>query len=106
MQSQLPYQLMKMNLEDLKYIILLYHIQFIHENEIKMVKSKWSYKKFMVEIRNRNELRGSGSKRITRVETDYEVETNYEGRNRLRGSKRITRVEIDYEGRNELRGSK
>ncbi len=62
-----------------------------------MVKSKWSYKKFMVEIRNRNELRGSGSKRITRVETDYE------GRNELRGSKRITRIETNYEGRNELR---
>src|SRR2546421_10243081 len=69
----------------------------IHETEIKMVKSKWSYKKFMVEIRNRNELRGSGSKRITRVETDYE------GRNELRGSKQITRVETNYEGRNELR---
>src|SRR2546423_14864598 len=65
-----------------------------------MVKSKWSYKKFMVEIRNRNELRGSGSKRITRVETDYE------SRNELRGSKQITRVETNYEGRNELRGSK
>src|SRR5947207_782019 len=52
-----------------------------------MVKSKWSYKKFMVEIRNRNELRGSGSKRITRVETDYE------GRKELRGSKQITRIE-------------
>ena len=51
----------------------------------------------MVEIRNRNELRGSGSKRITRVETDYE------GRNELRGSKQITRVETDYESRNELR---
>src|SRR5881409_3133638 len=72
----------------------------IHETEIKMVKSKWSYKKFMVEIRNRNELRGSGSKRITRVKTDYE------GRNELRGSKQITRVETNYEGRNELRGSK
>src|SRR2546430_17702357 len=81
-----------------------------------MVKSKWSYKKFMVEIRNRNELRGSGSKRITRVETDYEgrnelrgskqitrVETNYEGRNELRGSKRIIKLETNYEGRNELR---
>ena len=62
-----------------------------------MVKSKWSYKKFMVEIRNRNELRGSGSKRITRVETDYE------GRNELRGSKRIIKLETNYEGRNELR---
>src|SRR2546421_6765889 len=62
-----------------------------------MVKSKWSYKKFMVEIRNRNELRGSGSKRITRVET------NYEGRNELRGSKRIIKLETNYEGRNELR---
>src|SRR3989440_13106023 len=61
-----------------------------------MVKSKWSYKKFMVEIRNRNELRGSGSKRITRVET------NYEGRNELRGSKRIIKLETNYEGRNEL----
>src|SRR5256884_9545417 len=81
-----------------------------------MVKSKWSYKKFMVEIRNRNELRGSGSKRITRVETDYEgrnelrgskqitrVETNYEDRNELRGSKRIIKLEMNYEGRNELR---
>jgi len=70
----------------------------------------------MVEIRNRNELRGSGSKRITRVETDYEgrnelrgskqitrVETNYEGRNELRGSKRIIKLETNYEGRNELR---
>src|SRR5437764_14363654 len=100
MQSQLPYQLMKMNLEDLKYIILLYHIQFIHETKIKMVKSKWSYKKFMVEIRNRNELRGSGSKRIMRVETDYE------SRNELRGSKQITRVKTDYEGQNRLRESK
>ena len=27
--------------------------------------------KFMVEIRNRNELRGSGSKQIIRVETNY-----------------------------------
>src|SRR5437764_1777624 len=73
---------------------------YIHETEIKMVKSKWSYKKFMVEIRNRNELRGSGSKRITRVETDYE------GRNELRGSKQITRVKTDYEGQNRLRESK
>src|SRR5947208_11949534 len=46
----------------------------------------------------RNRLRGS--KRIKRVETDYE------GRNELRGSKQITRVETNYEGRNELRGSK
>ena len=60
-----------------------------------MVKSKWSYKKFMVEIRNRNELRGS--KQITRVETDYE------GQNELRGLKQITRVETDYESRNKLR---
>ena len=51
----------------------------------------------MVEIRNRNELRGSGLKRITRVKTDYE------GQNELRGSKQITRVETDYESRNELR---
>ena len=51
----------------------------------------------MVEIRNRNELRGSGSKQITRVETDYE------GQNELRESKQITRVETDYESRNELR---
>ena len=43
----------------------------------------------MVEIRNRNELQGSG-------------QTNYEDRNRLRGLKRITRVETDYESRNEL----
>src|SRR5256885_4595660 len=78
----------------------------IHETEIKMVKSKWSYKnlwsKYETEMnyegRGRNELRGS--KQITRVKIDYE------GRNRLRGSKRITRVETDYEGRNELRGSK
>ena len=68
----------------------------IHETEIKMVKSKWSYKKFMVEIRNRNELRGSGLKRITRVETDYEGQTNYEGQNELRESKRIIKVEMDY----------
>src|SRR5205823_10057969 len=93
-----------------------FYISYIHETEIKMVKSKWSYKKFMVKIRNRNELRGSGSKRITRVETDYEgrnelrgskqitrVETNYEGRNELRGSKRIIKLETNYEGRNELR---
>jgi hypothetical protein len=48
-------------------------------------------KNFMVEIQNRNELRGP---------------KHYEGRNELRGSKRITRVEKNYEGRNELRGSK
>src|SRR5438270_7580078 len=80
--------------------VLKWCISSIHETEIKMVKSKWSYKNFMVEIRNRNELRGSGSKRITRVKTDYE------GRNELRGSKQITMVETNYEGRNELRGSK
>src|SRR2546421_7597671 len=62
-----------------------------------MVKSKWSYKKFMVEIRNRNELRGSGSKRITRVKTDYA------GRNEIRGSKRIIKLETNYEGQKELR---
>ena len=72
----------------------------IHETEIKMVKSKWSYKKFIVEIRNRNELRESGSKRIIRVETDYE------GRNELRESKQITKVKTNYESRNRLRGLK
>ena len=54
-----------------------------------MVKSKWSYKKFMVEIRNQNELRGSGSKRITRVETDYD------GRNELRNYVSIREI-ISY----------
>src|SRR5438094_223095 len=74
----------------------LFTIRAIHETEIKMVKLKWSYKKFMVEIRNRNELRGSGSKRIIRVETDYE------SRNELRGSKQITKVKMNYENRNRL----
>ena len=31
------------------------------------------------------------------------VETDYEGRNELRGSKQITKVETDYKSRNELR---
>ena len=31
------------------------------------------------------------------------VETDYEGRNELRGSKRITRVKTNYKGRNGLR---
>ena len=76
--SQVKRQAVQVIITDL---ILNEHYIIIYETEIKMVKSKWSYKKFMVEIRNRNELRGSGSKRITRVETDYE------GRNELRGSK-------------------
>ena len=59
----------------------------IHETEIKMVKSKWSYKKFMVEIRNRNELRGS--KRIIKLET------NYEDRNELRNYVSIREI-ISY----------
>ena len=46
----------------------------------------------MVEIRNQNELRGSESKRIMRVETDYK------GRNELRELKQIMRVETNYEG--------
>ena len=46
--------------------------------------------------------RNTKPKWITRVG----VETNYEGRNELRGSKQITRVETNYEGQNELRGSK
>ena len=57
-------------------------VSSIHETEIKMVKSKWSYKKFIAEIQNRKELRGS--KGITRVETDYESQKE------LRGSKQIT----------------
>ena len=61
----------------------------IHETEIKMVKSKWSYK-------------NSWLKYETEMNYEGQVKTNYEGRNRLRGSKRITRVEMNYEGRNEL----
>src|SRR5213082_20161 len=80
----------------------------IHETEIKQfgnrngrnrveIISTLGHKSRIVETdyEGRNELRGS--KRITRVKT------NYEGRNELRGSKRITRVETNYKGRNGLR---
>src|SRR4051812_6225027 len=68
-----------------------------------MVKSKWLYKKFMVEIRNRNELRGSGQNELRESKQITRVKMNYEGRNRLRRLKRITRIETDYESQNELR---
>src|SRR5947207_16012835 len=64
----------------------------IHETEIK-------------QFGNRN-----GRNRVEIISTlghkSQIVETDYEGRNELRGSKRITRIETNYEDRNELRGSK
>ena len=58
-----------------------------------MVKSKWSYK-------------NSWLKYETEMNYEGRVETNYEGQNRLRGSKQITKVKTDYKGQNELRESK
>src|SRR4051812_21938662 len=61
----------------------------IHETEIK-------------QFGNRN-----GRNRVKIISTlghkSRIVETDYEGRNELRGSKRITRVETNYKGRNGLR---
>ena len=64
----------------------------IHETEIKQFGNRNG--------RNRVEIISTLGHKSRIVETDYE------GRNELRGSKRITRVETNYEDRNELRGSK
>ena len=71
------------------FIIL---IVIIHETEIKQFGNRNG--------RNRVEIISTLGHKSRIVETDYE------GRNELRGSKRITRVETNYEDRNELRGSK
>ena len=72
----------------------------IHETEIKQFGDR--------NDRNRIEIISTLNHKSQIVETNYEgrnrlrgskVETNYEGRNRLRGSKGITRVETDYEGK-------
>ena len=91
----------------LHYLSHSAYVRSIHETEIKQFRNRngqnrvkiistLGHKSRIVETdyEGRNELRGS--KRITRVET------NYEDRNELRGSKRITRIETNYEGRNEL----
>src|SRR5947208_595887 len=76
----------------LLFHVLLYHLQIIHETEIKQFGNRNG--------RNRVEIISTLGHKSRIVETDYE------GRNELRGSKRITRVETNYEDRNELRGSK
>ena len=60
----------------------------IHETEIKQFGNRNG--------RNRVEIISTLGHKSRIVETDYE------GRNELRGSKRITRIETNYEGRNEL----
>ena len=62
---------------------------FIHETEIKQFGNRNG--------RNRVEIISTLGHKSRIVETDYE------GRNELRGSKRITRVETNYKGRNGLR---
>src|SRR2546430_15918495 len=64
------------------------NIQDIHETEIKQFGNRNG--------RNRVEIISTLGHKSRIVETDYE------GRNELRGSKRITRIETNYEGRNEL----
>ena len=61
----------------------------IHETEIKQFGNRNG--------RNRVEIISTLGHKSRIVETDYE------GRNELRGSKRITRVETNYKGRNGLR---
>ena len=71
----------------------LFHLHIIiHETEIKQFGSRNG--------RNRVEIISTLGHKSRIVETDYE------GRNELRGSKQITRVETNYEGRNRLRESK
>src|SRR2546430_3164121 len=79
------------------------HVITIHETEIKQFRDR--------NDRNRVEIISTLSHKSQIVKTNYEgqnrlrgskVETNYEGQNRLRGSK----VETNYEGQNRLRGSK
>ena len=60
----------------------------IHETEIKQFGNRNG--------RNRVEIISTLGHKSRIVETDYE------GRNELRGSKRITRIETNYEGQNEL----
>ena len=67
-------------------------ITIIHETEIKQFGNRNG--------RNRVEIISTLGHKSRIVETDYE------GRNELRGSKRITKVETNYEGRNELQRSK
>ena len=77
------------------YIGVNHHLQnflIIHETEIKQFGNRNG--------RNRVEIISTLGHKSRIVETDYE------GRNELRGSKRITKVETNYEGRNELQGSK
>ena len=64
-------------------------IRTIHETEIKQFGNR--------NDRNRVEII------LTLGHKSRIVETDYEGRNELRGSKRITRVETNYKGRNGLR---
>ena len=64
------------------------NIESIHETEIKQFGNRNG--------RNRVEIISTLGHKSRIVETDYE------GRNELRGSKRITRIETNYEGRNEL----
>jgi len=71
---------------------IIQSLLIIHETEIKQFGNRNG--------RNRVEIISTLGHKSRIVETDYE------GRNELRGSKRITRVETNYEDRNELRGSK
>ena len=65
---------------------------FIHETEIKQFGNRNG--------RNRVKII------LTLCHKSRIVKTDYEGGNKLRGSKQITRIEINYEGRNKLRRSK
>src|SRR2546421_638845 len=70
----------------------------------------WHFKLFMTSI-HETEIKQFGNRngrnRVEIISTlghkSRIVKTDYEGRNELRGSKRITRVETNYKGRNGLR---
>ncbi len=70
-------------------VLMLDQMPIIHETEIKQFGNRNG--------RNRVEIISTLGHKSRIVETDYE------GRNELRGSKRITRVETNYKGRNGLR---